>query len=80
MLAAAFYRVIRGIEFDPLTLHAYLLQLFPPHSPFHHLVLEQAAFERAVEQRRALGGGESDELREAHVGGENVGASLQLRP
>src|SRR5262252_10965234 len=45
-----------------------------PYSPFHHLVLEQATFKRAVEERRPFRGGEMDELRQPHVGAQKISA------
>src|SRR6185295_19796486 len=44
--------------------------LFLSHPSFHHLILEQAAFECAVEKRRTLRGGEVDQLGQTHVGAE----------
>ena len=49
-------------------------RLFLSHSPFHHLVLEQTAFDSAIVERGPLGCGKADELGQSHVGAEQVGA------
>src|SRR5687768_11410940 len=63
-------RTVRRLE----GITRFLFALSLPHSPLDHLILEQAAFQRSIEKRRTLGGGEADELRQPHVGSEQIGA------
>ena len=49
-------------------------RLFFSHSPFHHLVLEQTAFDSAIVEWGPLGCGQADELGQLHIGAEQVGA------
>src|SRR5687768_18557317 len=63
-------RTVRRLE----GITRFLFALSLPHSPLDHLILEQAAFQRSIKKRRTLGGGEADELRQPHVGTEQIGA------
>src|SRR5689334_10719163 len=57
---------------DTLPLTPYDFVRLTAHFSFYHFVFEQPAVKRAVEQRRPLGHGEVDQLRQPHIRAEKI--------
>ena len=51
-----------------------LFRFFLSHPSFDYLVLKKTAFEGSVKKRRAFGGGQTDELGQAHISAKKVDA------